>query len=141
MAVWILFSGVSGSGSVKASCHFSSQNMVFALLPGFKLDKKCKIGLSEQKVITRFHDSVSSILLQAAMPATASMATSIVIRLFLVAVSSFVIITYSCGTPVVEFTTTLIRVNLVLAVWLFLMVKLKVFISFDESNVTGKDRV
>ena len=37
----------SESLSVKASCHFSSQNGIFALLPGFKLDKKFKIGLTE----------------------------------------------------------------------------------------------
>ena len=37
----------------KVSVRFSSQNGVFALLERFKLHKKGKIGLSEQKVITR----------------------------------------------------------------------------------------
>ena len=31
----------------KPNERFLSQNVVFALLPGFKLDKKCKIGLRE----------------------------------------------------------------------------------------------
>ena len=63
-----------------------------------------------QKVNTRFHDSVSSILLQAAMPASASMATSILVRLLLVTVSSSVIVTYSRGADLDSVATTSNRV-------------------------------
>ena len=43
----------------KVSERFSSQDGVFALLPGFKLDKKSKIGLPEQKEITRYQNNLS----------------------------------------------------------------------------------